>query len=287
MTVTTECELTVGIADLQHAIAAVAPHADKAKQGDEQPVTCRIRLTAGKDHLAVSATDTRTSAVAWVVILADSRKDAFKPEDGPFVVDLLPKHARALAESQTPRKLEGDDLGECTLILALDEVTITDRSGKYPGVSHTVVPLEQEGAGTLPGTEELRYPPVERLVGQAFGRAYGTHKVLLPPTGMLSRFEIAAREYGDPLVIEPVGDAEDTGWLVWCGTRFAGQLLARPEADADTRRRNSRRLQYLRRLGLLSDEDEARIALGGDDVHLGDVDEPGDDEQDDENGEDD
>jgi hypothetical protein len=34
----------------------------------------------------------------------------------------------------------------------------------------------------------------------------------------------------------------------------------------------------LRRLGLLSAEDEARIALGGDDVELGDPDdEPGDD----------
>lgn len=282
MTVTTECELTVGIADLQRAIAAVAPHADKAKQGDEQPVTCRIRLTAGKDHLAVSATDTRTSAVAWVVILADSRKDTFKPEDGPFVVDLLPKHARALAESQTPNRLEGDDLGECTLILALDEVTITDRSGKYPGVSHTVVPLEQEGAGTLPGTEELRYPPVERLVAQAFARAYGTHKVLLPPTGMLSRFEVAAKEYGEPLVIEPVGDADATAWLVWCGTRFAGQLNARPEDDQETRRRRSRRLQYLGRLGLLSDEDKARIALGGDDVRV-DVEDQGD-EHDDEPG---
>lgn len=275
MTVTTECELTVGIADLQRAIAAVAPHADKAKQGDEQPVTCRIRLTAGKDHLAVSATDTRTSAVAWVVILADSRKDTFKPEDGPFVVDLLPKHARALAESQTPNRLEGDDLGECTLTLGLDEVTVTDRSGKYPGVSHTVVPIEHETTDTLPGTEDLGYPPVERLVGQAFSRAAGTHKVLLPPSGMLSRFEVAAREYSEPLVIEPVGDADATAWLVWCGTRFAGQLNARPEDDQERRRRQSRRVQYLRRLGLLTAEDEARIQLGGDDVPL-DAEEPDD-----------
>lgn len=281
MTVTTECTLTVGIADLQHAIAAVAPHAEKPKQGDEQPLTCRVRLTAGKDHLTVSATDSRTSAIAWVVILGDSRKGKFAPDDGGFVVDLLPKHARAIAESQTPNRLEGDDLGECTLTLGLDEVTITDRSGKYPGVSHTVVPVEQEATSTLPGTEDMGYPPVERLIGQAFSRAYGTHKVLLPPTGMLARFEAAAREYGEPLVIEPVGDADATAWLVWCGTRFAGQLNARAEDDQETRRRQSRRLQYLRRLGLLTAEDEARIALGGDDVPLDadedDDDQPGDD----------
>lgn len=279
MTVTTECELTVGIADLQHAIAAVSRFADSPKQGDEQPITCRVRLTAGKDHLIVSATDTRSSAAARVVILADSRKDTFKPEDGPFVVDLLPKHARALAESQTPNRLEGDDLGECTLTLALDEVTVTDRSGKYPGVSHTVVPIEQESTGTLPGTEDLGYPPVERLVGQCFARATGTHKVLLPPPGLLARFEAAAKEYGEPLVIEPVGDADATAWLVWCENgRFAGQLNARPEDDAQRRRRHSRRLGYLRWFGLLTAEDEARIALGGDDVPLGDepLDEPGD-----------
>lgn len=268
MPVTKDCTLTVGISDLQAAIASVAPHADKPKQGDEQPVTCRVRFSAGKDLLAVSATDSRTSAVAWVKILADSRKGKFSPDDGPFVVDLLPKHAREIGESQTPNRVDGEDFGECKLALSASSVTALDVSGKYPGVSHTVVPIEQESTGVLPGTEDLGYPPVERLVGTAFSRTYGTHKVLLPPAGMLSRFETAAKEYGEPLVVEPVGDADATAWLVWCGTRFAGQLNGRVEDDAERRRRQSRRLQFLRRLGLLTAEDEARIALGGDDVSL-------------------
>ncbi len=268
MTATTECTLTVGIADLQAAVASVAPHAEKPKQGDEQPVTCRVRLSAGRTHLTVAATDTRTSAVAVVKTLGDSRKGKFAPEDGPLIVDLLPKHARAIAGSQTPNRLEGEDLGECLLTIRAVEVTVEDSSGKYPGVSHTVVPIEQEASDTSPGTEDMGYPPVEALLAKAFSRARGEHKVLLPPVGMLSRFETAAREYGEPLVIEPVGDPDSTGWLVWCGTRFAGQLNARQEDDQEARRRHSRRLDFLRRLGLLTAEDEVRIALGGDDVPL-------------------
>lgn len=82
MAVTTKCTLTVGIADLQHAITSVAVHAEKAKPGDEQPITCRVRLAAGAEHLTVAATDSRTSAVAWVKILQDSRKHELAPTDG-------------------------------------------------------------------------------------------------------------------------------------------------------------------------------------------------------------
>lgn len=278
MTATTECTLTVGIADLQAAISSVAPHAEKPKQGDEQPITCRVRLAAGKDHLVVSATDVRTSAVAWVKILGDSRKGKFAVTDGPFVVDLLPTHARALAASQTPIREEGEDYGEAALTLTLDEVTIVDRSGKYPGVAHTVTPLKQEATDTIPGTEDMGYPNVEAMLAKAFSRARGVQKTLLPPVGMLGRFEKAAAEYGEPLVVEPVGEADATAWLIWCGTRFAGQLNARQEDDQETRRRHSRRIDFLRRLGLLTAEDEARIALGGDDVPL-------DSDEDDEDGE--
>jgi hypothetical protein len=263
MAVHTECTLTVGIADLQYAIAAVARYAEPPKQGDEQPITCRVRLAADKTHLVVSATDIRSSIAARVAILGDTRKGKFRKEDGPFIVDLLPAHARAVADSQTPNRLDGEDLGECTLALALDEVTITDSSGKYPGVSHTVVPLEQEATGTLPGTEDLGYPPIERFVGQCFARAMGVYKVFLPHPGSLTRLDAAAK--GQPVVIEAVGDADQTAWLFWCENgRFAGQLSGRPEDDQQSRRRQSLRLEYLRWFGLVSGEDEARIALGGD-----------------------
>ena len=128
MPVTTKCTLTVAIADLQHAINAVACHAEKSKPGDEQAITCRVRLSAGKTHLTVAATDGRTTGIAWVQILADTRAGKFRPEDGPMVVDLYPKGARAIADALTPITVDGDGVGDGALTLSSDEVTIKDRS---------------------------------------------------------------------------------------------------------------------------------------------------------------
>jgi len=47
MTATTSCTLRVGIGDLARAVASVYPHAEKSKQGEEQPMTVRVRLIAG------------------------------------------------------------------------------------------------------------------------------------------------------------------------------------------------------------------------------------------------
>jgi hypothetical protein len=265
MTVTTECTLRVAIADLQRAITAVVPHADKPKQGDEQPLTCRVRFTAGRTHLTVSATDGRTTGLAWVDILADTRTGKFRPEDGPMVVDLYPKGARAIADALTPITVDGEGDGDGALTLSSDEVTIEDRSGKYPGTSHTEKPIEQEATQTLDGTDHFGYPNIPGRLRDAFTAGNGAVRPLLPPARTLARFETAAAQYGQPLVIEQVGsDVEQTAWLVWCGTAFAGLLVARREDDAEIRRRASRRMGYLRHLGVLSVEDEARLELGGD-----------------------
>lgn len=265
MPVTTKCTLTVAIADLQHAIAAVACHAEKSKPGDEQAITCRVRLTAGKTHLTVSATDGRTTGLAWVDILADTRAGKFRPEDGPMVVDLYPKGARAIADALTPITVDGEGVGDGALTLSSDEVTIKDKSGKYPGTSHTEKPIEQEATQTLDGTDHLGYPDIPGRLADAFTAGNGAPRPLLPPARTLARFETAAAQYGQPLVIEQVGsDVEQTAWLVWCGTAFAGLLVARREDDTEIRRRASRRMGYLRHLGALSVEDEARLQLGGD-----------------------
>lgn len=264
MPVTAKCTLTVGIADLQHAITSVACHAEKAKQGDEQAITCRVRLIAGKTHLVVTATDGRTTGVAWLPILADSRTGKFSPEDGAFIVDLYPKGARAIADALTPITLDGEGIGDAVLVLSSDEVTIRDKSGKYPGTSHTEKPIEQEATATLDGTEHLGYPDVLARLKDAFVRGSGAVRPMLPPARALARFETAAAQYRQPLVIEQVGDGDATAWLVWCSTSFAGVLDARREDDSEIRRRSSRRMTFLRHLGALSVEDEARLALGGD-----------------------
>ena len=276
MPVTTKCTLTVGIADLQHAIDAVACHAEKAKQGDEQAITCRVRLIAGKTHLVVTATDGRTTGVAWLPILADSRTGKFSPEDGAFIVDLYPKGARAIADALTPITQDGEGIGDAVLVLSSDEATIRDKSGKYPGTSHTEKPIEQEATATLDGTEHLGYPDVLARMRDAFVRGASVIRPLLPPARALARFEVAAAQYRQPLVIEQVGDGDATAWLVWCGTSFAGVLDARREDDSEIRRRSSRRLVFLRHLGALSAEDEARLELGGA------LDDAGDQDEDDE-----
>ena len=263
--VTTKCTLTAGIADLQHAITSVAVHAEKAKPGDEQAITCRVRLIAGKTHLVVTATDGRTTGVAWTPILADSRTGKFAPEDAPLIVDLYPKGARAIADALTPITVDGEGIGDAVLTLSSKEVTISDKSGKYPGTSHTERPIEQEATATLDGTDHLGYPDVLARTKDAFVRGAGAVRPLLPPARALARFETAAAQYRQPLVVEQVGgDADETAWLIWCGTSFAGVLIARREDDAEIRRRASRRLVFLRHLGALSEEDEARLALGGD-----------------------
>lgn len=262
--VTTKCTLTVGIADLQHAITSVAVHAEKAKPGDEQAITCRVRLIADKTHLVVTATDGRTTGVAWTPILADSRTGKFAPEDAPLIVDLYPKGARAIADALTPITVDGEGIGDAVLTLSSKEVTISDKSGKYPGTSHTERPIEQEATATLDGTDHLGYPDVLARTKDAFVRGAGAVRPLLPPARALARFETAAAQYRQPLVVEQVGDLDATAWLIWCGTSFAGVLDGRREDDQEIRRRASRRLVYLRHLGALSAEDEARLELGGD-----------------------
>ena len=83
---------------LQAKLLRVLQEREFTRIGGVQPITCRVRFSAGKDLLAVSATDSRTSAVAWVKILGDTRKGKFAKTDAPFVVDLLPTHARAPPE---------------------------------------------------------------------------------------------------------------------------------------------------------------------------------------------
>lgn len=270
MAVTQACTLQVDIADLQHAISSVVVHSEKQRIGDEQVSTCRVRLTAGATHLVVSATDSRTVGMAWVPILADSRGKRFAKDDGPFVVDLYPKQARQIGGAITPILSDGEATGEAELALALDTVTISDLTGKYPDTSTTVPTIEQEQTATLDGTESLGYPNLARHLGEAFTRGMGAVRSLLPPSGTLARFEAASRAYGQPLVVEQVGGETpgEGAWLVWCGERFAGLVVDRREDDAETRRRASRRLGYLKRLGVLSAENEARLELGGD------VDEP-------------
>lgn len=261
MTTTTDCQLRVGIGDLARAITAVYPHAEKSKPGDEQPMTVRVRLIAGRDHLQVAATDGRTSALAWVEVLSDSRAKRFAADDGPFVVDLRPRHAREIAAAIVPNRVDGDDVGDAALELTVGTVTVTDASGKYPGTSHTVPVMEQEATMTLEGTDHLGYPDVVRTLATAMREAAGHPKPFRPPIGAVARFEVAAREFG-PMVYEPVGPADALAWVVWARDGgFIGQLETRHQDDTERRREQSQRMRHLERLGLMTPSERAAAEL--------------------------
>ena len=276
--VTTECTITVGIADLQRAITSVVPHAEKPKQGDDQPMLCRVRLTAAADELLVGATDGRTSALAAVRILTDSRTGPLGPIDGPFVVDLMPKQARQIAAFLTPNKVDGALVGDAALHLTLEQVTITDVSGKWVDTSATVPAIEQEPTAEIPGTSEFGYPGLQAILAKAFADARGEGKTLAPEPGILGRFEIAAREYGIEPVLEPVGDAAARGWLVWVGPTFAGTLSSRHGDDDSLARRDARRRRHLIRAGLVDAAEVEDFDLGDLGAGFHDADQVDDDE---------
>jgi len=268
--------ITVAIADLQRAILSVVGHAEKQKQGDEQSVLCRVQFSVTGDALTVCATDGRTTGHASCRV--EQIDTARLGASGPFIVHLLPKQARTVANALTPIVEDGETFGDARVDLTMSEVRIIDVSGKYPHTSATVPVIEQEQTETLEGTEPWGYPDIGTRIGEAFLRAAGASapaRAMLPRPGSLAKFEVAARQYAEPLVIEQIGSAPDGGWLVWCGARFRGIIDSRREQDDDTRRRASPRFAHLRMLGVLSAEDEARFVLGSDSVlnlPAGDVD---------------
>lgn len=263
MSAVTALTIRVRIAELARAIDSVVVHAEKQKQGDEQPLMCRVRFIAREGELLIGATDGRTSALAAVPILSDSRPMPIPDDDGPFVVDVYPVHARSLAGFLSPTKVDGELIGECDLGLSLDEVTVSDVSGKYPGASATVTPIEDEATGTLDGTDHLGFPDLVRTIGAALAAAAGVFKPLAPTPGLLGRFEVAAKSYDVEPVFEPVGEAGARGWVVLIGPRFAGTLESRHGDDDSLRRRDRQRRTHLARLGLLSAAELARLQLGG------------------------
>ncbi len=270
----TECTLRVNIADLARAVAAVAKHAEPQRQGTEQSILSRVRFTAGRKFVTVGATDGRSMALAWVPILADSRPKHYDDDDGPFVVDLYPRHARAIGNAVTPITKDGEQTGEAELMLSVNLVSISDVSGKYPDTAHRVRPVDQESTMPIEGTEEHGYPDIETDIRAAFRNAAGIFKPMLPPAKVMTRFEAAAAIFESRLVYEPVGDLDNRTWLVWARTvPFVGLLWHTNEDDTEKRRRAAQRVGHLRRIGgILSAEDEAKIELGGD--LAGELDDP-------------
>jgi len=247
VSVTTEASVVVGIHALQQAVAAVLPHAEKPKLGDDPTIGLdRVRVTAGKDELLLAATNGRTTALAAVRILEDSRAERFAADDGVFSLDLHPKILRDLRDGVTAQRNEGDLQGDA-------EVTFTDPG---PGGQQGTVGV-RDVSGLWPGALTVRpalplsadYPDVVAALRGALGAAEGAYKPLVADGPDLAAFAAAARAYDEALQVEPVGQPGQRGWLVLCGPSFAGTVQGMHGEDS-LARRDRTRTAHLTRLGL-------------------------------------
>ena len=243
MAVTLECTLTVSLRQLRAAVKAVVPHCEPTKTGDEISQLARVRLTAGKNELLVSATNTKTTARAAVEIDEDSRDERFAADDGVFSVDVAPGILRtALAAFKVgAAKADGED-SYAEVVLTPAHIAITDVDALLPGLSMVIPALDLVDG----------FPDIAGILQRAFGSASGSPqaKPLIADKGPLALFQHAAGAYGRPLTFEATGTAESRGFAVWCGPQFAGLLSSEDPSGESLGRRDAERHTHLKRLGL-------------------------------------
>jgi hypothetical protein len=243
MTTTIDLTIEVPLADLRNAITAVVVHAEPTKAGDEVTAYQRVRLTAGKDELLVAATSGTTAALAAVPILEDSRKVRFSVDDGAFHVDLSPGLTRSIVRQFHVGPVGVDANHDVArLDFTVNDVTVTDVSGLWPGLALTLP--------TLPFASD--YPDVHGILGKAFGAAGEAQaaKPLVAQAGLIALFRHAGTAYGRPLQFEASGPATARGFIVWCGPQFVGSVSSQHNDDDSLAKRQSERRAHLERLGL-------------------------------------
>jgi hypothetical protein len=241
VSVTTECTLELSLIDFRRAIAAVRPHAERSKSGDDITAYSRIRMIADATELHVVATNGSTTAMASVKILSDSRTERFAADDAELGSDISPVLA---ADLRSGLRIRRSDLDEASQIVAVaftqERVTVTDVSGLWPG-SSTTRPL-------LPYATD--YPAVHDDLRRALGAAGEAIKPITAQGGLLTLFAAAARQYDRPLQVEPSGPSDSRAFVVWCGTAFIGAVSSGHDDDDSLTRRQSERRAHLERLGL-------------------------------------
>ena len=244
MAVTTECTLSVPLVDFRRAVAAVKPHAERTKTGDEVNAYGRVRFIADKTELLVLATNGVTAAMAAVEILDDSRKERFAADDGVFSLDMSPILAGDLRSGLRIMRAEQDEDSQTAELVMTDEsMTVRDVSGLWPG-SATTRPTLPVDVGSA------EFPNVRDMLKRAMGAAGEAVKPLTAKGEALALFNAAARQYGKPLQFEASGPSASRAYIVWCGPRFVGMVSSGHDDDDSLARRQSERRAHLERLGL-------------------------------------
>ncbi|WP_020580167.1 hypothetical protein [Actinopolymorpha alba] len=217
--------ITVGTADLRAALLSVAPHADP---DPEFPPLHRVRLTADRHNVWVTATNRYTAGLAIV-----STEDLDTDDDNP-AIDLTPGNIKEILTIHKPVKDEPDQ----TLRIDVDgkHTTVTDVSGMFPGKALRLPRLSVEDG----------FPDIPAAIHKYLTRGPEPAGRILTSGKLLGLFGDAAKAYGQPLVVEPTG--ERTVLVIACGESFLGLLQPQTVTEDDAARLAEWRANWHERL---------------------------------------
>lgn len=202
--------LIVDTQDLRQALAAVRPHMGSPKL---LPHLARVHCRVEGPNLVVAATDTVSTGLAIVSIIENEHGEV-------SVFDLYPNEIDDLLmafKAADPKEHVGDTLRIESTDVGPAALRITDVSGLWPGKSLTLprdvviteaFPDVGGSLGRLLHQSELREPHVGEVIANG---------------AMLGTFGKAARAYGEPLVVEQVGQQRPV-LVISCGESFLGCL---------------------------------------------------------------
>lgn len=206
--------ITVGTADLRHALTAVRAH---ACADDECPAIHRIRLAVDAENVTVTATDSFTAALAIVSVW----RDALDHDGEPVTADLLPDDIDKVLAIFKAGKEKGDE-PEYLLRLHVtsEHVTVTDCSGLIDGREFKIPRLPTDGGALcgVPGWIASQHDSAATMLAD-----------MVVGGEMAARFKAAATAYGHPLKIE--ARSAMRALLIRCGDSFLGLLHPRTLGD--------------------------------------------------------
>lgn len=262
MPVAGEATFDVALDSLVAAIRAVEPHAEQTagRKGDD--ILARVRFRAELGELHVVATNGVTAALATVPIDpdSDSRTDRVAEDDGTFTVDADPAEVRQIVARFVKGRSSKKGAPRRTLRLHWTDRTLrlTDITEAQATLTGDMPEDDRGDLGELPARDlgilvvppVADYPDVIGDVSKALAGIGETveGKPLVTPWSVLGMFRGAAVAYGSELQIDGTGPATARGFVVTCGSWFAGTIPSR-HADADSlARRRRARLTLLHRL---------------------------------------
>lgn len=257
MGVAAEATFTVALDPLVAAIKAVEPHALRGAKGDD--VLQRVRFVAGRELLHVVATNGTTAAVAVVPIDpdSDSRAERVAEDDGTFVLDADPSEVRQVVSRFTKGATSKRGAPRRTLRMhwtdrVLKLADVTEQSGTLDLESPDLVDVPAKGIDVLVSAPSGDYPNVLDDVRAALAGIGETAagKPLVSQAATLALFVNPLNGAGGKadVHVEPTGSTASRGFVVTCGSWFAGTLPSRFADDDSLARRARARLLLLHRL---------------------------------------